>query len=175
MNLRLATISDAAAIATIQVSSWRDAYRGWISDAVLDALDVSRGADIWSGVLSAHHSVFVAVSDSSVVGFCSLTASHDDDVVPGTAEMVALYVNPRRWRRGVGRALCSHAFAAAATAGYSSITLWALASNRPAISFYTAVGFTQDGAIKTEQISSDCIVEELRMRRAVQLPNDRVA
>jgi hypothetical protein len=56
-----------------------------------------------------------------------------------------------------------HAFAAAATAGYSSITLWASRFQRPAISFYTAVGFVQDGATKTERISSDDIVEELRL------------
>jgi len=173
VNVRLATISDATAIAEIQVSSWRDAYRGRIPDAILDALDVSQGAGIWSGVLSAQHSVVVAVSDSSIVGFCSLTASRDDDAVPGTvAEIAALYVHPRRWRCGVGRSLCSHAFAAAAAAGYSSITLWALAANSPAISFYTAVGFVQDGATKTERISSDDIVEELRMRRAIRLPND---
>lgn len=176
MNVRRATISDATAIAEIQVSSWRDAYRGRIPDAILDALDVSEGAGIWSGVLSAQHSVVVAVSDSSVVGFCSLTAARDDDAVPGTvAEITALYVHPRSWRCGVGRALCSQAFAAAATAGYSCIILWVLASNSPAISFYSAVGFVQDGATKTERLSSDDIVEELRMRRAIQLPNDRNA
>ena len=176
MNVRPAIISDATAIAEIQVSAWRDAYRGRIPDAILDALDVSQGADVWSGVLSAQHSVVVAVCDSSIVGFCSLTASRDDDAIPGTvAEITALYVQPRRWRCGVGRALSSHAFAAAATAGYSSIILWALVSNIPAISFYTAVGFVQDGATRTERISSDDSVEELRMRRAIQPPNDRDA
>jgi ribosomal protein S18 acetylase RimI-like enzyme len=176
VNICLATIADAAAIAEIQISAWREGYRGRIPDAVLDALDISEGADTWSRVLSAEHSVMVAVSDSSIVGFCSLRASRDDDTASGTAaEINALYVHPQRWRRGVGRALCSHAFAAAAAAGYSSITLWTLASNSPAIRFYTAVGFVQDGAVKTEQVSSDCMVEELRMRRAIQPPNDRDA
>src|SRR5687767_5866364 len=130
MNVRLATISDAGAIAEIQISSWRDGYRGRIPDAVLDALDVSQGADAWSRVLSKQHSVLVAVGNSSIVGFCSVIASRDNDVVPGpAAEITALYVHPKSWRCGVGRALCSHAFEAAAAAGYSSITLWTLASN----------------------------------------------
>ena len=175
MNVRLATVSDATAIAETQISAWQDAYRGRIPDAILAALDVSHGARVWSGVLAAQHSVVVAVSDSSIVGFCSLTASRDDDAVPGTvAEINALYVHPRHWRCGVGRALCSHAFAAAAMAGYSTITLWTLASNSPAIRFYTAVGFDKDGGTKTERISSNDIVDELRMRRAIQLPASNV-
>lgn len=176
MNIRLATTADAAAVAEIQISSWRVAYRGWIPDTTLDALDVSQGADVWAGAIAAQHTVIVAIRDSSTVGFCALRASRDHDAVPGTvADIPALYVRPQWWRCGVGRALCSYAFATAATAGYSSITLWTLASNRRAIGFYTAVGFVQDGATKTERVSSHCIVEELRMRRAIPLPNDRDA
>ena len=145
-------------------------------DAILDALDVSQRADFWHSVLSAAHSVFVAVYDTAIVGFCSLIASRDEDAVPGAvAEIAALYVCSRHWRCGVARALCSHAFAACATAGYSSITLWVLASNRPAINFYTAVDFVCDGATKNKQTESDFIFEELRMRCAIQLPNDRHA
>ena len=122
-------------------------------DAILDALDVSKRADFWRGVLSADHSVFVAVRDTSIVGFCSLIASRDDDAVDGAvAEIAALYVCSRHWRCGVARALCSHAFAASATAGYSSITLWVLASNSPAISFYAAVGFVRDGVTKANTL-----------------------
>jgi hypothetical protein len=61
VNVRHATVSDANAIAEIHVSTWRDTYRGQIPDAILDALDVSQRADFWRGVLSADHSVIVAV------------------------------------------------------------------------------------------------------------------
>ncbi len=176
MKVRPATISDANAIAEIHVATWRDGYRGQIPDAILDALDLSQRADFWRGVLSTEHSIFVAVHDTTLVGFCSLIASRDGDAAPGTvAEIAALYVLPPRWRRGVARALCSHAFAASAMAGYSSITLWVLASNRPAIDFYTAVGFVHDGVTKSERTDYDFIFEELRMRAIVPLPNARNA
>ena len=175
MNVRRATDADANEIADIHVSTWRDAYRGHMPDAILDTLDVPQRARFWRGVLSAEHSIIVAVSDSAIVGFCSLAASRDDDAIPGTvAEIAALYVRSRHWRCGAGRALCSHAFAASAAAGYSSITLWVLASNSSARSFYAAVGFVHDGATKARRMS-DFICEELRMRRALPLPNGRSA
>ena len=175
MNTRLATIADAAAIAEIQISSRQVAYRGWLPDATLDALDVSKGADVWSGILAAaQHSVIIADSNSFSVGFCALRASRDNDAVSGTvADIPALYVRPGLWRRGVGRALCSHAFATAATAGYSWITLWTLVLNSRAINFYAALGFVPDGATTTERVTDDCIVDEIRMRRALQPPNHR--
>ncbi len=172
VNVRQATISDADAIVEIQVSAWRDAYRGLIPDAALDALDLSEGARIWRGALSAEHSVFVAVNGSTILGFCSLVAALEDDAVAGAiGEIRTLFIHPQYWRCGVGSALCSHAFAAALTKGYSSIVLWVLASNSRAISFYTALGFLPDGATKTEQVTSDFVAEELRMRRAVQRPD----
>jgi ribosomal protein S18 acetylase RimI-like enzyme len=176
VNIRYATVSDANVIAEIHVATWRDAYRGQMPDGILDALDVSQRARFWHGILSAEHSVIVAVRDSAVAGFCSLIASRDNDAEPGTVgEIAALYVRSGDWRCGVGRALCSQAFAASAAAGYSSITLWVLASNTPAVRFYSAVGFVGDGATRKERKISDFICEELRMRRAIQIPNDRNA
>jgi ribosomal protein S18 acetylase RimI-like enzyme len=176
MDIRHATTSDANAIAEVHVATWRDAYRGHMPDAILDALDVSQRADFWHRTLSAEHSVIVATQDSTITGFCSLIASRDEDAVPGSvAEIAALYVRSRHWRCGVARALCSHVFEAAASAGYSSITLWVIASNSRAIDFYTAVGFAHDGSTKTERIQSGFVLEELRMRRAIQLPAYRKA
>jgi ribosomal protein S18 acetylase RimI-like enzyme len=174
VNVRKATISDANAIAEIHVSTWRDAYRGQVPDAILDALDVSQRADFWRSVLSAEHGVFIAASDTSIIGFCSFIASRDEDAAPGeVAEIAALYVSSRHWRCGVARSLCLHALEAAASAGFSLMTLWVLASNSRAIAFYEASGFVRDGATKSEQTSSDFTFEELRMRRILQPANDR--
>ncbi|MEO8351955.1 MAG: GNAT family N-acetyltransferase [Chthoniobacteraceae bacterium] len=175
MNVRRATIFDANDIAEVQVSTWRDAYRGQVPDAILDELDISQRADFWH-VLSAEHSVFVAVSEPSIVGFCSLIASRVDDALSGAvAEIAALYVSSRYWRRGIGRGLCSRALAASAAAGYSSMTVWVLASNIPAIGFYSAVGFVPDGATTSEQTAADFVFEELRMRHDIKFPSRRDA
>ena len=172
MNVRRAIAADADAIAEVHVSTWRVAYRGQIPDTILDSLDVSLRAGFWRAVLSANHGVFVALSEARVVGFCSLIPSRDEDANRSTvAEIAALYVSPRHWRRGVARTLCSRATETAHAAGFSSMTLWVLSSNHPAISFYEAIGFAVDGASKSERIVCDTTLEELRMRRAIQMTN----
>lgn len=170
MKVRHAIPSDARAIAEIHVSTWRDAYRGQLPDALLNAYDVDQRAAFWNGILATKHGVFVVEIDTTLVGFCSMMASRDPDATPGaTAEITALYVSSEHWRRGVARRLCTSVFEATAQAGFSDITLWVLSSNRSAIGFYEAAGFAPDGATKTEQASEHFSFEEIRMRRTLAL------
>jgi ribosomal protein S18 acetylase RimI-like enzyme len=168
MLVRLATRNDARTIAAIHVAGWRAAYRGLMPEAVLDALDVEARGEFWQRLLAEPHRTLVAESASVVVGFCSVVASRDADADPAAvAEIAAIYVSPMQWRRGVGSALCGAAFRLAAEAGFSVITLWVLATNEPAISFYQAHGFTDDGAVRTEVLSDGSAVREVRLRLAL--------
>ncbi|MGH7938426.1 MAG: GNAT family N-acetyltransferase, partial [Bryobacteraceae bacterium] len=149
--VRPAKRSDAEAIAEVHVATWRAAYRGQVPDAVLDTLDISARSTFWREALSGFHRIFVAESDSVVVGFCSLIPSRDaESDSSAVAEIAALYVLPEHWRCGAGRALCSTVFSAAVTAGFSSIILWVLTTNSLAIRFYEAQAFQRDGATKSE-------------------------
>ena len=65
---------------------------------------------------------------------------------PSTAEISALYIDPSRWRSGVGRALLAEALARLRAAEWSEVTLWVLAGNAPARAFYERFGFAADGA-----------------------------
>ena len=58
----------------------------------------------------------------------------------------ALYIEPSRWRAGVGRALLAEALARLRAAEWSEVTLWVLAGNSPARAFYERFGFAADGA-----------------------------
>ena len=166
--IRAATASDAAAISEIHVSTWRIAYRGQMPAAVLDALDVTQRTLAWTKILGEKHSTFVAVQDGAIVGFGSLLPSRDADAFCGTvAELAALYVSSSHWRCRVGSALCSHAFIASAAAGYSSITLWVLATNHLAKQFYISRGFAPDGVTKKEPLGDGFLLDEQRMRRAI--------
>jgi GNAT superfamily N-acetyltransferase len=165
-TVRRATEHHADAIAEIHVATWQAAYRGQIPDVVLDALNVSSRAAFWRDVLSASHTIFVAELGSVTAGFCSLIPSRDDDADNSTiAEIAALYVLPRHWRRGAGRQLCSSAFDAALRAGFSSVTLWVLSANSLAITFYESLRFQRDGVAKSEQTPGGATLHELRMRR----------
>lgn len=105
--------------------------------------------ELWRNLLAGDSDAaftLVAEARGTAVGFCSVaTGSRDPDTAAGTGEIAALYVDPDRWGRGIGSALIAKALAGLREAGCSAVTLWVLAENRPAITFYARHGFAPDG------------------------------
>lgn len=166
IRVRPAKPNDAQAIARISVESWQAAYRGHITDAVLNAQSVDLRAAFWRDRLSESRGrVFVAEKDGSIIGFCDLIPTRDKDVGSPVGEIAALYILSHHWRQGAGRALCNRILAEARRQGYAVLTLWVLESNRDARCFYEAMGFSLDGARKSEKASDGSDLREVRFHR----------
>lgn len=88
-------------------------------------------------------------------GFCAVMRPARDG--SASLELAALYVDPSRWRGGLGRALVS-----AALPPEADVSLWVFAANERARGFYQAQGFTEDGA---EAVDPATGVLEVRMWR----------
>jgi len=161
--------ADADAIARVHVASWQVAYRGIVTDAVLDALDLRERAAQWDAKL-AQPSRFVAIAraDGEVIGFCSSQPARDADLdARAVAEITALYVEPAWFDRGVGRALLASELPRLERAGYEHLALWVLDANERARRFYHANGFAPDGT-RREALRSLRFPEH-RMHRALPL------
>jgi GNAT superfamily N-acetyltransferase len=119
-------------------------------DDFLAALDESRRA-AWRAqvVRDPDVTVLVCVLGDSTVGFCSFLKCRDDDAPPRTCEISTLYVDPPRWCSGFGAALVERAVALARTRGFLQLSLWVLATNTPARTFYESSGFSADGHSRT--------------------------
>ena len=169
MLVRMATTADAPHIAHIHVETWRAAYRGQMPDAVLNGLDAGRRTTFWQERLAqTRGAVFVAEDGGRITGFCDLIPSRDKDAdARVVAEIVAIYILPQHWRKGAGRALCDRALATARGQGCKTVTLWVLASNGGAKRFYEAMGFSLDGATKTDRLTDGSELHEVRFRIAI--------
>jgi ribosomal protein S18 acetylase RimI-like enzyme len=145
------------------------AYRGQMPDAVLDALNEERRTVFWQERLTQERGrVFVAEDGGRIVGFCDFIPSRDKDADPqAVAEIAAIYVLPEHWRKGVGRTLCKSVLVEAGRRSYQAVTLWVLASNAAARHFYEALGFSLDGATKTEKAADGSDLHEVRFRMAI--------
>lgn len=164
VEVRRAVPEDAAAIAAIHVRSSEVAYRGLLPDEVLARHSVEQRERFWRETLTGGDApaVFVAERDGAVVGFCAVAApSRDEDAGDNVAELVAIYVNPDVWRAGVGGALMDVALDELRRGGWRSVTLWVLAENGPARTFYSRFGFEPDGAETVHERSGQ---EEIRLR-----------
>jgi len=148
MNIRQATPEDALAIGTVDVASWRAAYRGLMPDAYLDALSVDDTAARWTSSLSREGArrkrTFVTEHEGAVVGYATV----GPDGESGSGLLYLMYVAPDHWRRGSGSALIAAACDALRHDGYRTAVLWVLEHNERARRFYEAHGWTADGAIQ---------------------------
>jgi len=133
-------------------------------DEVLDRLDVAERTRMWGRVLAGAGSDVLLVDDDSgeLAGFCSLARSRDADSNSRTGEIAAIYVDPARWRAGLGAALLADALNLAPARGFTEVTLWVLEQNLAARLFYEKLGFRLDGAEKVETRCGS--VRELRYR-----------
>ena len=165
MEVRVATVDDAGAVAAVQVRSWQRAYRGLLPDAYLDALSVERRGDIWSHILAEIHlprtGAFVLVDGLDVMGFVHIAPTRDDDLPVSTGEVTALYLTPDAWGLGGGRQLLDTAKASLKAAGFAGAALWVLEANLAARSFYERQGWAPDGARKVDD-RGDVVLLEVR-------------
>ena len=160
-TIRRAREADAAAIADVHVRSWRAGYRGLLPDELLDSLSTERRERSWGEIVAGGTRIattIVAEEAGRVVGFCALALE------PRALEIAALYVDPERWRRGIGLALLDAALADARERECRSAFLWVLPENEPARELYARRGFADDGGRKLEEGTGHRVI---RLRAAV--------
>lgn len=152
MQVRPAELSDAWAIATVHVHSWRSTYVGLIPADFLAGLSVERRAEGWKQLLARQEpgARVLVLEGDEVVGFCHYSRSRDDDSGDRTAELTAIYLLDREWGKGGGTMLIEEAARAMGRDGCTRATLWVLEGNLRARQFYEARGWTPDGAVKVE-------------------------
>ena len=148
MLIRAYRNDDWAAIARIHDAARLDELRGSAGvEAFLTLAETAEGEGLFDGA------VWVAEEPSGIAGFVAL---HDDEVT-------WLYVDPARYRRGIGRALLRHAVAAAGR----RVEVTVLDGNPGALALYRSEGFvvveTRTGAlVGNEAFAATGHIMELR-------------
>ncbi len=141
-TIRLATPTDATAIAQVRVMSWRTTYRGMIPAAYLEAMKVEDSAALWSRVLTAAPnttSTFVAEADGLVVGFAS-GLMLPEPRLGFDAELSAVYLDREYQRQGIGQRLVARVATAQQSHGATGLIVWVIAGNKGARAFYERLG-----------------------------------
>jgi GNAT superfamily N-acetyltransferase len=140
MEIRRASVSDAADIAAVHVRTWQAAYRHVFGEERLAEIDASRRVAGWTRALNDDESVFVADDDGRVVGFVSV----------GGCELLAIYTLPETWGGGAGPALMRAALRQLRADGCGEAALWVLEDNPRARRFYEREGWELDGGRKED-------------------------
>lgn len=156
--VRRARPEDAAALAEIHIAAWRGAYRGVMSDAFLDGLDVAQWTERWRQTLTraapalAPEAVLIVEREAGrPAGFAITGPERPLSPHSGSrGELWAINVAPEAWGKGLGYALLTAAQEALAHAGHREAVLWVIAANERARRFYERAGWAADGVEKRE-------------------------
>lgn len=152
MNIREMTESDVPAVARCHAASWQTAFRGIVSDGLLDGLTVLQFQETWTHILKrANRTNLVAESETEILGFVAFGPPPSDDR-PGqdeTGEIYGIYVHPDHWRNGTGGQLLTSAFHRMTTAGFARTIVWTMADNSTSRRFYEKEGMKLTGRTRT--------------------------
>jgi GntR family transcriptional regulator len=146
-SLRAAGETDAAALASVFVSSWQAGYPGIVDDAVIAALDEAEVAG-WLQPMASDtmQTVLAESAEGTVLGWLRYGNDPDD---PQNGHIYSLYVRPSAGGRGVGRLLLEHGIERCGANG-RAVTLWVFEANARARQLYRSAGFAPDGGRRVE-------------------------
>ncbi|MEV5963943.1 GNAT family N-acetyltransferase [Kribbella sp. NPDC051952] len=163
-EIRPAGVEDAEAGAWCHLLCWQEAYADLVDPAKLAerTADVDRRIERWAAAAAEGRKRWIAVNPDPaapvrdrVVGFIGIGPGRDDDR-PAPVEVEAIYTRRAWWGTGLGSRLMEVAV------GKQPASLWVLANNEQAKTFYRRKGFVEDGTTAAEPFFD---VTEIRMVR----------
>ena len=146
--IRRMTIDDAEAVTDVLIRTWQIAYRGIVSDDVLDHQDRDM---LIERRKRQYKDYIVAEVDGRVVGYCWYVNdnSFSQELSDIDSEIVAIYVLPEMERKGVGRKMFSFAVEDLKMQNREKMVIWCLKENNSGRAFYEKMGGTVIGEHKT--------------------------
>jgi ribosomal protein S18 acetylase RimI-like enzyme len=140
MIYRKANLTDAANIAHLHVESWRNTYRGMLSDAYLDNTVFAERMEHWQKRFDApteNQYVLVAEKGGELAGFACVYGA--DDAKWGSL-IDNLHIRPDLKGQGIGKQLIQKAFDwARENYPQQGVYLWVFEENHAARGFYESL------------------------------------
>ena len=136
VEIRIATVEDARAIAHVHIASWKATYPGIVPQHYIESLRVEEFTDRWRDRLATQSEIliYVADADGGVCGFASGGPARAE--MPGfSGELYAIYLTPESHSKGIGSRLFWAVAEHLERAGHAGMYVWVLEEN-PSQGFY---------------------------------------
>lgn len=161
ITIRPATFDDAAEMANVHINSWREAYKGLISEQFLNdrPLFFKNRYELWKKVtVNKSQITYVAeCEENGVVGFVNGTSGRDE-ALNDHAEVWCIYLLEKYHGKKIGFNLLKSYFDSHRELGFKKGYLWVLADN-PTISFYEKAGGKFNGQTLEAEIGGSKVKE----------------
>ena len=157
MTFRDATEADLPAIVAI----YNSIIPGRMVTADLEPATVAARTPWLQSHDPARRPVWVAEENGAVCGWLSFDTFYPRPAYDGTA-MIALYVEEKHRRSGIGRQLLTRAIAHAPKLGLHTLLGYIFAHNEPSLKFFAAFGFERwahlPGVARLDGVARDLVI-----------------
>ena len=159
-RLRPAQSSDAAALACVQIDSWRSAYVGIVTDEYLAHFTYEEQELDWKDILASNENNVILVAEISdqVVGYAWAQVGQGE-LPQYDAELASMHLLPSYRGLGIGKPLLIAIMNTLHQRGLQSMFLWTLEKNLPAHRFYEKLGGARVG--RRDAVIGDCPVVDI--------------
>ena len=168
VSARLAWPDDAASIARVQLTAWREMDADLLAPDVVEALDADEVAERWSTSLThppdARIRVLVALERADVRGFALVHPSYDPDADPvKDGEVGEFIIDPAHRGEGHGSRLLQAAMDTLAADHFTRARWWIPSTDDELRAWVTGTGWEADGAHRELQDESGRTVKQVRL------------
>ena len=139
VHIRPPRPKDAPALTSAYEEAWRNAYQGLIPGPELEKLVVRRGPNWWDTAIRRGSRISLLIFGEEIAGYANYGRNRAKSL-PYAGEIYELYLKPEYQGLGFGRRLFSNAKRDLAQSGQTSMVVWVLSDNEPAVGFYRALG-----------------------------------
>lgn len=155
MKIRKAVNEHIKDIAILNITNWRSAYKGLLSDDFLSQLNLEEMMKTWESYLSQNtNQVFIVEEKGKILGY---SACREDSEIKNCCYLETLQVNEKVQGKGIGTKLIQHIGHYAYVNGYQCMSICIIKGNDKARNLYLKLGAKhyQDFVDDFHGISSD--------------------
>lgn len=169
VSVRPARAADAAALAEVQLETWRASYADILPPQALSALSDADAEARWTEAITVPptpvHAVLVAVHAGRLVGFAAVGPATDEDAADDRGEIYELLVGPGFQQAGHGSRLLTAAVDHLEVHGSRRLVTWRFPDDEPALRFFRSAGWADDGSRRTLDMGEP--VDQIRLHTEV--------
>ena len=138
MKIRKAETGDEKNIASVIISTWKDAYQGIVPDDFLMSLNTEKHEQLFKEQIKEQKETIIILEndDKRIVG---MVLGGKDRSGAFDCEIVAIYVLPEYQKQGYGKLLFKHIIEEHKKHSYKSMIIWTFEKNKDQ-RFYEKLG-----------------------------------
>jgi ribosomal protein S18 acetylase RimI-like enzyme len=168
VDVRFATLADAAAVANLHLIASRAVYDGLVPETHWQGTPMAQRVAFWKEAIEyGEPQVMVATVGGEIAGFVGFDRSRDPKSKNTTGELWAIYADPDHLGQGVGLALWDAAREGLQDEDCTDVTVWVPLASPQALRFFDAAGFKREMNTARTVPLGGVRVEEIRFKRSL--------